>query len=164
MERLKPRVRPSVPVDVSKGVNVLGAGGMLVNIGRCCSPAPGDHIIGYVTRGRGVTVHREDCVNVAAVTDPERLIEVSWGGGQLEQRYTVPVEIVAHDREGLLRDISTVVADKKINMSSVEVVTRSHIATLYISLEVADNQQLVRVMGKLDSIPDVYEVRRVNQS
>lgn len=164
LERLKPRVRPSVPVDVSKGVNVLGAGGMLVNIGRCCSPAPGDHIIGYVTRGRGVTVHREDCVNVAAVTDPERLIEVSWGGGQPEQRYTVPVEIVAHDREGLLRDISTVVADKKINMSSVEVVTRSHIATLYISLEVADNQQLVRVMGKLDSIPDVYEVRRVNQS
>lgn len=164
LDLIKPQIRTNASVDVSNGVSVLGAGGLLVNIARCCGPVPGDNIIGYVTRGRGVTVHREDCSNIAGVTDPERLIEVSWGHANEAQRYTVPVEIVAHDREGLLRDISTLVADQKINMSSVEVVTRSHIATLYIGLDVIDNRQLLRVLSRIEGIPQVYEARRLTQT
>lgn len=164
LERIKPRLRSKASVDVSNGVNVLGAGGMLVNMARCCSPAPGDTIVGYVTRGRGVTVHRTDCPNVRAMSDQDRLIEANWGDAVEEQRYTVPVEIVAQDREGLLRDISTLIADEKINMSSVEVVTRSQVATLYIHLDVTDNQQLARVLNKVETIPSVFETRRRYQS
>jgi len=164
LEQLKPRIRNSVSYEVGSGVNVMGTGGLLVNLAKCCSPAPGDSIIGYVTRGRGVTVHRADCPNVLAMNDTERLVEVNWGSASSEQRYTVPVEIIAHDREGLLRDISTLIADERINMSSVEVVTRQHIATFYINLDIVDNKQLARVLSKVECIPSVFETRRVNQS
>src|SRR5690606_26027305 len=101
---------------VSHGVNIMGTGGLLVNLGRCCKPMPGDKIVGFVTRGRGVTVHRADCVNIGS--ESERLIDVTWGQASQEQRYSVAVEIVAYDRDGLMLDVSTVMADDKVNMSS----------------------------------------------
>jgi GTP pyrophosphokinase len=94
--------------DRSNGVKILGTGGLLTNIASCCNPMPGDPITGYVTRGRGVTIHRSDCSNVLSVKDVERLIDVSWGGVQDAQRYVVPVEVVSYDREALIRDITTV--------------------------------------------------------
>ena len=162
LEKLKPRSRPILATDASQGVNIMGTGGLLVNLARCCSPAAGDDIVGYVTRGRGVTVHRVDCANVQAIADTERLIEVSWGRVSDEQTYVVPIEIIAQDREGLLRDVSTVIADEKINIATVEVVTRQQIATLYISLALGNNQQLLRVLSKLETVPSVHEARRVN--
>jgi GTP pyrophosphokinase len=140
----------------------MGTGGLLVNMARCCSPTAGDGIVGYVTRGRGVTVHRADCVNIQCVPDTERLVDVSWGSVSEEQTYIVPIEVIAQDREGLLRDISTIIADEKINIASVEVVTRQQIATLYISIELRNNQQLLRVLDKVESITSVHEARRVN--
>lgn len=150
--------------DASHGVQILGTGGLLVNLGKCCSPAAGDAIIGYVTRGRGVTVHRKDCPNLQSLPDPERLIDVSWGKTHEEQTYIVPVEIIAQDREGLLRDATTVIADIGINIASVDVKTRQHIATIAVSLEIANNSQLTRILTRIELIPGVYETRRKKQN
>ena len=158
---LKPRVKSS-GANIAKGVSIMGAGGLLVNLARCCAPIAGDEIVGYITRGRGVTVHRTDCPNIAALRDVERLIDVSWGSEDDEQHYLVPVEVVAYDREGLLREISTIIADQKVNITSVEVSTRQHIATLYLRLEIASNRQLTRILSKLEMVPSVVEARRRN--
>ena len=158
---LKPRVKSS-GANIAKGVSIMGAGGLLVNLARCCAPIAGDEIVGYITRGRGVTVHRTDCPNIAALRDVERLIDVSWGSEEDEQHYLVPVEVVAYDREGLLREISTIIADQKVNITSVEVSTRQHIATLYLRLEIASNRQLTRILSKLEMVPSVVEARRRN--
>ena len=160
---LKPRSKSPGP-NAAKGVSIMGAGGLLVNLARCCSPMPGDSIIGYITRGRGVTTHRTDCPNIQAMRETERLIDVSWGPIDDEQRYAVPVEVIAYDREGLLREISTIIADQKVNISSIEVSTRQHIATLYIQLEIANNQQLTRILSQIDCIPGVVDARRRNAS
>ena len=149
---------PTLSLDVSNGVNIMGTGGLLVNMGRCCNPMPGDKIVGFVTRGRGVTVHRSDCVNVAHETD--RLIEVAWGRQSAEQRYSVPVEIIAYDREGLMRDISTMFADERVNMSTVIVNTRHNIATFHLTIELNSLQQLTRILTRLENIPSVTDARR----
>lgn len=160
-ELLKPRSK-STSSNTTTGVSIMGAGGLLVNLARCCSPMPGDEIIGYITRGRGITVHRSDCPNMQSLHDSERYIDVSWGTADEKQRYIVPVEVVAYDREGLLREISTIIADQKVNIASIEVSTRQHIATLYLQLEIASNQQLTRILSKIDCIPSVVEARRRN--
>ncbi len=155
------KARPAtVSVDVSNGVTIMGTGGLLVNLGRCCKPMPGDKIVGFVTRGRGVTVHRADCANIG--TETERLIDVTWGKTNQEQRYSVAIEIVAYDREGLMLDISTVMADEKVNMSSVNVNVRQNIATLILTIEIGDIQKLTRILSRLENIPSVTEARRRN--
>ena len=155
------KTRPaSLSVDISNGVNIMGTGGLLVNLGRCCKPMPGDKIVGFVTRGRGVTVHRADCANIG--TESERLIDVTWGKSSQEQRYSVAIEIVAYDREGLMLDISTVMADEKVNMSSVNVSVRQNIATFNLTIEISDMQKLTRILTRLESIPSVTEARRRN--
>jgi RelA/SpoT family (p)ppGpp synthetase len=165
LEQIKPRLHANIAGDSSNGVNIMGTGGLLVNIAKCCSPMPGDEIAGFVTRGRGVSVHRADCINMQTLPDSERerLIDVTWGSVTQEHTYVVPVEIIAQDREGLLRDISTLIADERINITSVEVVTRQQIATLYVSLQIGNNQQLNRILNKIETVPNVYEARRTNQ-
>ena len=158
---IKPRTR-ATGANVTKGVSIMGAGGLLVNLARCCSPMPADDIVGYITRGRGVTVHRSECPNVIAMREVERLIDVSWGEVQQEQRYLAPVEVIAYDREGLLREISTIIAEEGVNITSLDVSTRQHIATLRLQLEIADHQQLMRILSKIDLIPNVFEARRRN--
>ncbi len=142
----------------SNGMSVAGTNGLLYSFARCCNPVPGDPIIGYVTRGRGVSVHRLDCPNITH--EPERLIAVSWGLLDKEERYSVPVEVIAYDREGLLRDISTVIADEQVNMSEVNVKTKHNIATLYLTMELADMQQLTRILTRLENVDQVVEARR----
>ncbi len=156
-----PRPTPaSLPVNMGNGVNIMGTGGLLVNMARCCNPMPGDRIVGYITRGRGVTVHRQDCSNMQVTTEPERLIDVTWGHVAAEQRYPVPVEIIAYDREGLLRDISTIIADEKVNMPSVNVSTRQNIATFHLIIEIGNVGQLMRILTRLECISNVVEARR----
>jgi GTP diphosphokinase / guanosine-3',5'-bis(diphosphate) 3'-diphosphatase len=166
-EMLQPTPRPA-PLQVSSsptnGVNIMGTGGLLVNLARCCSPMPGDAIVGYVTRGRGVTVHRQDCSNIQAQVEPERMVEVTWEHVANEQRYAVPVEIIAYDREGLMRDISTVIADVGVNMSSVNVSTRQNIATFQLTVEIHSVDQLTRILNRLDSVENVVEARRRNMA
>jgi GTP pyrophosphokinase len=136
----------------------MGTSGLLINLARCCNPVPGDRIIGFVTRGRGITVHRVDCPNIGH--ESERLIEVNWGRPNVEQRYSVPIEIIAYDRDGLMKDISTVVADERVSMSSVNVSVKNNIATFYLTAEIATMEQLNRILARISSLRSVVEARR----
>ncbi|MEP7289976.1 MAG: bifunctional (p)ppGpp synthetase/guanosine-3',5'-bis(diphosphate) 3'-pyrophosphohydrolase [Chloroflexota bacterium] len=150
----------SMPVNISDGIDILGgSGGMLINLGRCCNPAQGDSIVGYITRGKGVTVHRKDCPNVINSTEQERFINVSWGR-VTEKTYPVPVTIIAYDREGLLRDVGGVVANENINIAHVTVNTRQSVATILVMLEIENTTQLSRVLSRIAQLPNVVEARR----
>ncbi len=154
-----PPAAPSTPQPaLAEEVTVQGTGGLLTHLARCCNPLPGDEIVGYITRGRGVTVHRRDCPNILNTREPERLIEVEWGVNR--QTYPVSVQIVAYDREGLLRDIAGVVAAEAVNMSSVSVTTDRNFAYFAATLEITDVAQLSRVLTKVERLPNVIEARR----
>lgn len=149
----------TLPVNASDGIDVMGDSGMLINLGRCCNPTQGDPIVGYITRGKGITVHRADCTNVINSTEHERFIAVSWGRAA-ETTYPVPVEVVAYDREGLMRDIGAVVANENINMANVNISTRNNIATFVLTMEIANTSQLSRVLAKIEQLSNVIEARR----
>jgi GTP pyrophosphokinase len=151
---------PTVPSSavVGEGITVRGTGGLLTHLGRCCSPVAGDDIVGYVTRGRGVTVHRRDCPNIFRIDEPERLIEVDWGTDK--KTYPVMIHILAYDRGGLMRDIASLVAADDINMTSINVTTSKNIATFYATLEIADIAQLSSVLAKIERLPNVVEAKR----
>ena len=159
-EELKlPEVAP--PPLLMPGIMVKGVGNLLTRLARCCNPLPGDDIMGYVTRGRGVTIHRKDCLNMLRRKDTDRFIEVDWGQG-IQQTYPVMIRVIAYDREGLLRDIAGVVADEDINLSAANVVTRKkeNMAIITATLEITDIAQLSRVLAKIDQLPNVFEAKR----
>lgn len=159
-ETLLPTGKPgaaAVPSDET--VTVLGLKGLLTNFARCCNPAPGDEIIGYVTRGRGATIHRKDCPNILRIDDRERLVRVSWG--EPKETYPIPVRIRAFDRDGLMRDVSTLIADEGVNMPKVKVETSRNMAVFDLVLEVRDILQLSRLLDRLENLPNVMEARRV---
>ncbi len=148
----------------SSGVQVQGVGDMLTNLAQCCRPVPGDiDIVGYITRGRGVTIHRGDCPNILHLSDkaPERLIAVDWGQEE-NTTYPIDIHIEAFDRPGLLRDITATVANEKINMSTVSVATKrkEHKADVFATLDVINIDQLSRVLAKLEQLPNILEVKR----
>ena len=134
--------------------------GLLINLARCCNPMPGDPIVGFITRGRGVSVHHENCTNIKALDEPERLLEVSWENTDSLRFYRVPISIIAYDRAGLMRDISTLLADEKINLSEVAVSTKQEVATFQLTMEISDLTRLSRVMTRVEDIPSVIEVFR----
>ena len=141
-------------------LSVLGAGNLLTNLATCCTPVNGDAIIGYVTRGRGITVHREDCSNVANLPDPERLIPVTWGDRGVDT-FPVTIRVRAWDRVGFLKDVSTLLADEKVNILSVLTTTHDdRTVTLLLTVEVEGIGQLSKILHKLEGVRDVYEVRR----
>jgi RelA/SpoT family (p)ppGpp synthetase len=149
---------PPPPVPTVEGIQVQGTGGLLTRLARCCHPLPGDDIIGYVTRGRGVTIHRRDCPNILRLEDTERLIEVSWG----THVQTVPatIHITAYDRARLLSEISNIIGAEDINISAVKQDTRKNLTTIYITIEVNSMAQLSRVLTKIERLPNVIEARR----
>jgi RelA/SpoT family (p)ppGpp synthetase len=151
---------PTVPssVVVGEGLTVRGTGGLLTHLARCCSPVPGDEIVGYVTRGRGVTVHRRDCPNIFRIDESERLIEVDWGTDK--KTYPVMIHILAYDRGGLMRDIASLVAADDINMTSINVTTSKNVATFFATLEISDIAQLSSVLAKIERLPNVVEAKR----
>jgi len=156
-----PLVR-ALPPTPATGVRVNGVGDLLTNLARCCNPLPGDNIVGYITRGRGVSIHRQDCPNILRMGDQERLIEVDWGTDQVTETHPVNVRVEAYDRQGLLRDIASIVADESINLSAANVATRKkdNIATMMVTLEIADIDQLSRVLARIERLPNVVEARR----
>jgi GTP pyrophosphokinase len=148
----------SQPV-IAKGLTVTGVGNLLMQFANCCRPVYGDPIVGYITRGRGITVHRTDCPNVRNVDDEARLTPVSWGDQR--ESYPVTIRVEAWDRVGLLRDITTLVADERVNMESVLTNTNSdQTVTVLITFNVGGLAQLSQVLHKLESVRDVFEVRR----
>jgi GTP pyrophosphokinase len=149
---------PKTPVYGS-AIRVLGTGDVLTQIARCCSPVPGDQIIGYVTRTRGVSIHRSDCSNVVASPEPERLVEVEWG--QRGQLFPVAVRIEAWDRVGLLRDLSTIVAEDKVNMTGVRTQEQPDRTTIVsITLETTGVEQLSRLLARMEGVQGVISVSR----
>jgi GTP pyrophosphokinase len=143
----------------STSIRVLGTGDLLTRIARCCSPVPGDEIIGFVTRGEGVSVHRQDCKNIRNEDERERLVDVEWG--RRGQMYPVAVHIEAWDRVGLLRDITTLVAEEKVNMVGVHTQElEDGRITIFVTLETMGLQQLSRMLSKLEAIRGVVSVSR----
>jgi GTP pyrophosphokinase len=128
-------------------------------MGKCCKPAPGDEIVGYITRGRGATVHRTDCPNILRIRDRERLVKVSWG--EKRSTYPVAVKVKAYDRDGLMRDVSTVIAEEGINMRQVKVDVNNNQAEFDLIIEVDNISQLSRVLTLLENLPNVMEARRI---
>jgi GTP pyrophosphokinase len=154
-----PQVERPAPRTHSHSVQVLGTGDLLTQMARCCNPVPGDSIIGYVTRSRGVTVHRGDCYNVIHEDEKDRLVDVEWG--RTGEMYPVAVHIDAWDRVGLLRDLSTVVSEEKVNMMGVRTEHDDERTTsVYLTLETTGVSQLSRLMQKLESVRGVITVNR----
>jgi GTP pyrophosphokinase len=118
-------------------------------------------VVGYVTRGQGVTIHRQDCGNILRRTDKERLIEVEWGTDR-KQVYPVMIKVVAFDRKGLLKDIATIVEAEDVNMAAANVTTskKDHMAVITATLEIANMAQLSRILTKIESLKNVLEAHR----
>jgi GTP pyrophosphokinase len=156
---------PAVAVT-PEGIRVKGVGDVYTQLAQCCKPQPGDGspIVGYVTRGRGVTIHKWDCPNILQKTskgEMERLIEVDWGTRQ-DSIYLVVIRVRAWDRDGLLRDIASVVAEEGVNMRDVTstLPQKTNLVTLTATLEISAISQLVRILDRLERLPNIIEVSR----
>src|SRR5918992_1332351 len=142
------------------GVKVKGVGDLLVRFAKCCSPIPGDEITGYVTRGKGVTVHRSSCPSVLSERDIERLIDVEWESAD-QQTYPITVRITALDRPGLLNEVTNVVAEHKVNIVAAAVATHPDgTATITATFKVTSLQQLAKVLAKIERLRDITSVTR----
>ncbi len=159
LTNIAPAIPETVPTDV---VNVVGLKGLLTTMGKCCNPAPGDQIIGYVTRGRGATIHRQDCPNILRLSlkDRERLVRVDWG--TQARTYPVPIRIRAYDRQGLMGDVSNLLDNEGINIADLKVNVNRSLAELRLVVEVQDISQLSKVLTKLENVPNVMEAHRVS--
>ncbi len=147
----------------SNAIRVKGVEDVMARLSHCCNPLPGDSVIGYITRGKGVSVHRIDCPNIKAHTrmEPDRIVEVEWVG-QKPTRYTVEIEVQAMDRQRLTTDIMTVIADAHIGINSVfSRANRNSVATVNLKLEIKDMDHLQAIMQRISKVKDVMEVRRV---
>ncbi|MEN6480776.1 MAG: bifunctional (p)ppGpp synthetase/guanosine-3',5'-bis(diphosphate) 3'-pyrophosphohydrolase [Anaerolineaceae bacterium] len=150
---------PSEKKPTADSITVLGLKGLLTTMARCCSPAPGDEIVGYITRGRGATIHRNDCPNILRLKDRERIVKVSWG--ELHQTYPVAVMVKAYDRQGLLGDISTILNNEGINLIDINLQVTHNLASIRLVLEVGDIAQLSRVLTRVENLPNVMEAHRL---
>ena len=160
-ERETPRTATEATVKpiMSNGIQVMGVGDLLTNLAGCCHPQPGDYIVGYVTRSRGITIHRANCYNITHEDEKERLVGVAWEHAQTS--YPVAIKVEAWDRVGLVRDISTIVAEEKVNITGMNV-TENNDQTVVISLTVQTTgiSQLSRLMSKIESTGGVVAVDR----
>ncbi|HSH21345.1 MAG TPA: bifunctional (p)ppGpp synthetase/guanosine-3',5'-bis(diphosphate) 3'-pyrophosphohydrolase [Candidatus Caenarcaniphilales bacterium] len=158
-ESVLPQVAPPPPPRTG-GVRVKGVGDLMIRFAKCCHAIPGDPIIGYITRGRGVTVHLPTCPTVVNERDVGRLIEVEWEG-QVQQTYPIAIRVEAYDRTGLLSEITNVVAENKVNIVAANVrVNPDHTATVQATLQVSSVAQLAKVLSRIEQLKDVHTVQR----
>jgi GTP diphosphokinase / guanosine-3',5'-bis(diphosphate) 3'-diphosphatase len=144
-----------VPSDT---VKVMGLKGIATTMAKCCNPMPGDEIIGYITRGRGATIHRQDCPNILRVSEKERLVKVSWG--QPGKTFTIPIQIKAYDRQGLMADISNIISDESVNLIDMSMKMNQHLAAIKLIVGVKGIAQLSRILTRLENLPNVFEAKR----
>jgi GTP pyrophosphokinase len=151
---------PKGSIKPAPGIIVEGVGNLQTQLAKCCKPAPPEEIVAYITRDRGVTIHRQNCSFVARldVLRRERLLQAEWGEGQSST--DVDVEIEAYDRQGLLRDISDLFAREKINVTQVNTVSRNQLARMMFSVEITDLQQLNRLLALVKQVSGVVQARR----
>ena len=144
------------------GIKVKGVDNLLVRFSKCCNPVPGDEIIGYITRGRGVSVHRVDCTNIINEQDEERLIDVEWDidEGQ-DTSYSADIEVTGKDREGLLNEVLQAVSETKTLMTAVSGKTnRDQVVTILITVQIRDTEHLQNVTARIKRVKDIYDVKR----
>jgi len=145
-------------------VIVEGVDDLMTHMGRCCKPVPNDLIVGFITRGRGVTVHRRDCKMIKALKAPdqERLVRVVWADAQAEGSYPVDIRVFACDRKGLLRDISAILTNEEVDVIGVNTQSdrKRDRASMRFTIEISNMHQLSRVLEKIAQLPDVLDVRR----
>jgi len=148
----------------NNGITVSGVGNLLTHMAKCCSPVPGDAISGFITQGRGISVHRQDCEQLATALhlQAERFVEVQWGLDD-KQSYQASAQIIASDRQGLFRDISTIIANEKVSIIGIESHSDNAKQTMSmkIKMEVTSSELLTRVLEKLHQLDDVIEVKRL---
>ncbi|HEC17873.1 MAG TPA: GTP diphosphokinase [Gammaproteobacteria bacterium] len=156
--------RRSTPKGEQAGdLQIMGVGDLVTHIARCCKPAPNDPIVGYITRGRGISVHRNDCRNLLRLKreEPERLIEIQWQQAA-ERTYSVDIFVQAFDRQGLLRDITEVLSNAQLNATAVNTRTdpKTNLASMTLSLEIHDIEQLSQALTRLEQLPNVMQASR----
>ena len=154
------RKRTDLPLSSpTSGIKVLGVGDLLTRMGRCCSPIPGDEIVGFVTRSRGVTVHKHNCPSVLHEDEPERFIQVEWG--QAKELYPVRVTMLAYDRVGLLRDLTQNVSEEGVNISNVVTAQQPNgTVNLTFNMHTTGLQQLSKLFSKLEGVRGCISVHR----
>lgn len=147
--------------DRKNGILVVGVDSLLTQLAGCCHPAPPDEIHGFITRGRGVTIHRADCPSLKALKlkDPERIIEVEWGNTS-EHLYPVKISVLAIDRPGLIRDITEIFAKHKINVAGLNTQSRQGMTNLQYTVEVHDGDQVRKVISTISEMPEVHSANR----
>ncbi|MBI4180798.1 MAG: bifunctional (p)ppGpp synthetase/guanosine-3',5'-bis(diphosphate) 3'-pyrophosphohydrolase [Chloroflexi bacterium] len=160
-QQQQPRVVDIIPPKQSSSVvKVGGVGNLLTHLAQCCHPVPGDSIIGYITRSRGVTVHRQDCYNVVHEDEKERLVTVEWG--ETDAQYPVKIQVNAWDRVGLMRDITTLVAEEKVNIVAASLTKNDDRTTsTFLTLETGNLAQLSRLLVKIEGIREVISASRI---
>jgi GTP pyrophosphokinase len=181
------QLTPPAAVSTSDTIAVLGLSGMLTTLAQCCKPVPDDPIMGYITRGRGATVHRQDCPNMLRLRqkEPERCVQVTWPRSADDQarsepvqktngktetlptsaerarpRYSASIILRAYDRDRLVQDVTGVVADESLSMSALHASAHNSYAVVQATVETTDAQKLARVLSRLEKLPNVIEVRR----
>jgi GTP diphosphokinase / guanosine-3',5'-bis(diphosphate) 3'-diphosphatase len=166
VKELKPSAGAATRKRPTHGVSVKGVDNMLVRFARCCNPVPGDDIIGYVTRGRGVSVHRTDCSNLPTATEGEeaaRVIEVEWES-TVDASYSVEIEILGHDRRGLLNEVLQAVSETKTNISAVSGRTdKNKLSIIHMTILIRNKEHLQTVVDKIKRIKDIFSVQRMMQ-
>ena len=159
--------KPTAGLGAPTGMQIMGVGDLMSRLAQCCKPLPYDEITGYITRGKGVTVHKNSCPNLLRLraTEKERLVAVSWGESS-KDIYPVDIVIRAFDRQGLLNDITNVLSNERLNVVGVNTHTdkKSHIANMVFSLEVNDISQLSQALVKIEQLPNIMEVARKSSS
>ncbi|MGL4522695.1 MAG: RelA/SpoT family protein, partial [Bacilli bacterium] len=153
--------KPKRPIS---GVMVRGVDNLLIRLSKCCNPVPGDEIVGFITKGRGVSVHRCDCPNVTNETTEARIVPVEWEVNyQTSTReYSVDIEILGYDRQGLLNEVLHVISESKTNMTAVSGRTdKNRMATINMTILIQNISHLQKIVDKIKHIPDVYTVRRI---
>ena len=152
----------SVAQGAKSGVLVVGTDGLMTQLAKCCKPAPPDGIVGFVTRGKGVSIHRADCKNFEEMQHrtPERVIQTAWGKSAPDTVYPVDIFILATDRQGLLRDISEVFSRDKINVIGVNTQSSKGIARMSFTAEISSTEQLAKAMNSIREVKGVQDARR----
>ncbi|MFC4356046.1 RelA/SpoT family protein [Chryseomicrobium palamuruense] len=158
----KTMASPPVKKSTESGVVVRGIENLLIRLSRCCSPVPGDEIVGFITKGRGVSVHRADCPNVQRADSSQRLIDVEWEQDiEVKKEYAVDIEVSAFDRTGLLNEVLQVVTDSKTTISAVTGRSEKDIATINLTIKITNISHLHRVVERIKHLPNVYSVQRI---
>jgi GTP pyrophosphokinase len=162
--KASPRKAAAKPAAGSSAIDVAGVGDLMTHLARCCKPVPRDPIVGFITRGRGVTIHRYNCPNLAKLSpqDKGRLVEVLWSDGPPEAGYPVDILVRAEDRKGLLRDVSSVFTNEDVDVVAVKTISerKTDTASMHFTVEIAGVEQLGRLMAKVSQLPGVLSVQR----